>query len=146
MSAVAVRKVEAKDEAKWRHLWQAYCLYYEFPLPEDMIALTWSRLLDPTFPGHGWIAEQNGEAVGFVNALEHSSTWSPGSYVYLEDLFVDQNVRKSGIGTALINAVYAHADLIGSPRVYWHTEADNLNARRLYDKMASDNRFVVYRR
>ncbi|NJR13519.1 MAG: GNAT family N-acetyltransferase [Phyllobacteriaceae bacterium] len=102
--------------------------------------------MDPAFPMHGWLAEQDGKPAGFVNSLEHSSTWSAQPYVYLEDLFVAPDARNSGVGTALIKAVFAHADVIGSSRVYWHTEADNLTARRLYDKIARDNRFVVYRR
>jgi GNAT superfamily N-acetyltransferase len=144
--AVIVRSIEARDWAQWHTLWQGYLTFYETVLSDEMTAMTWARLLDEGFPLHGWVAELNGKLIGFTHALEHASTWSPAPYVYLEDLFVDQSVRKSGAGSALIEAVYAHADAIGSPKVYWQTAVTNANARKLYDQIGVDSGFMVYKR
>jgi GNAT superfamily N-acetyltransferase len=76
----------------------------------------------------------------------HRSTWSPTTYCYLEDLYVDRGVRRHGTGRALIEAVYKEADKRGSTRTYWATKADNRQARRLYDRVSSLSDFVQYRR
>ena len=64
----------------------------------------------------------------------------------LEDLFVDPCERGKGIGRALIEAVYAHADARGCSRTYWMTQETNATARALYDKVAAKSAFVQYRR
>jgi GNAT superfamily N-acetyltransferase len=69
-----------------------------------------------------------------------------GPVCYLQDLFTDGSQRGKGLGTALIEAVYAQAKLAGSPRVYWHTHATNKTAMRLYDHVAQHSGFVVYRK
>ena len=143
---VIVRPLEPGDHADWLALWDGYLTFYEASLPEEMTALTWSRLHDPMVPLHGWIALLDGKAVGFTHAQEHLSTWSAGPYVYLEDLFVDGLARGSGAGRALINAVYEHADQVGAAKVYWQTARTNTTARRLYDTIAEDGGFMVYQR
>jgi GNAT superfamily N-acetyltransferase len=141
-----VRRLEPKDQAAWRPLWDGYCAFYETVIPEDMTTMTWARLLDPALPLRGFIAEMGGQVIGFAHAMEHLSTWSPTPYVYLEDLFVDQRLRKSGAGSALIEAVYAHADKIGSAKVYWQTAVTNATARKLYDQIGVDSGAMVYKR
>ncbi len=143
---VTVRPIAPSDHADWLKLWAGYITFYEASVPDDVTALTWARLLDPMVPLHGWGAELDGDIVGFTHALEHASTWSPTPYVYLEDLFVSSGVRKSGAGSALIHAVYAHADKIGSPKVYWQTALSNTTARKLYDQIGKDSGFMVYQR
>jgi GNAT superfamily N-acetyltransferase len=55
-------------------------------------------------------------------------------------------LRGKGVGKLLIEAVYEKARTAGSTRVYWHTEATNATARRLYDHVATHSGFVVYRK
>ena len=51
--------------------------------------------------------------IGLAHVLFHRSTWSPTTYCYLEDLFVDPARRKTGAGRALIEATYREADARG---------------------------------
>jgi GNAT superfamily N-acetyltransferase len=76
----------------------------------------------------------------------HRSTWARGNYVYLNDLFVTPDLRKSGAGRALIEAIYARADAMGAERVYWLTHESNTAARKLYDSLAVNDGFLEYRR
>ena len=54
--------------------------------------------------------------------------------------------RRTGVGQALIEAVYRRAQQAGSVRVYWQTHETNLLARRLYDQVAERSGFIVYRK
>lgn len=144
--SVAVRPLTTKDHAAWCSLWQAYLTFCETDLSAEVTNLTWSRLHDASVPLYGWVAELNGNVIGFTHAQEQLTTWSKVPYVYLEDLFVEQSVRKSGAGSALISAVYAHADEIKSTKVYWQTENSNFTAQKLYDVIGKRSEFMVYKR
>ena len=65
---------------------------------------------------------------------------------YLQDLFTDETCRGQGVGRTLIEAVYERAREGGAERVYWLTQNGNSTARRLYDKVADESGFVVYRK
>ena len=67
-------------------------------------------------------------------------------YCYLEDLFVTPEARGLGVGRALIEGVYAEADLRGADRTYWATQEQNATARKLYDSIGTLTEFVQYRR
>ena len=53
--------------------------------------------------------------------------------------------RGGGVGRALIEQVYAAAQAAGANRVHWLTQADNTQARMLYDRIANHSGFVQYR-
>ncbi len=70
----------------------------------------------------------------------------PKGLVYLQDLFVDPDVRGGGVGRGLISAVYDAADAAGTPAVYWLTQEWNYKGRMLYDQVATKSPFIQYRR
>ncbi|MGC4245094.1 MAG: GNAT family N-acetyltransferase, partial [Herbaspirillum sp.] len=49
-------------------------------------------------------------------------------------------------GRALIEELYRYAAADGAERVYWHTHHTNATARKLYDHLAVDSGFIVYRK
>ena len=70
---------------------------------------TWSRFHDPAEPMHALGAFAGEALVGIVHYLFHRSTWTPGPYCYLQDLFTAEAARGQGAGRALIEAVYERA-------------------------------------
>lgn len=140
-----IRDPRPDDEAGWRRLWIGYTSFYQTKVPEAVTAATWRRVLDPSAAMFGRLAEQQGELVGFCLCVPHDATWSEAPVCYLEDLFVARQARKSGIGSALIEDVLALGRKHGWSRVYWHTQANNRTARKLYDSFAPADNFVRYR-
>ena len=142
-----IRPLTTSDEPQWRRLWTGYLEYYESTVPEEVYATTFARLLsedDNEF--HGLIAELDGQAVGLTHYLYHRSCWSVVNTCYLQDLYVDPEVRGKSFGRALIEAVYAAADEAGCPGVYWQTQDFNAVGRRLYDRVGELSPFIVYNR
>src|SRR5204863_9670110 len=115
-------------------------------LPAEITESTWSRFLDPDEPVNALVAELDGRLVGLVHYIWHRNTISIPLVCYLQDLFTAEEARGAGVGRALIEAVYAAARDAGVERVYWHTHETNATARALYDTLAEDSGFVVYRR
>ena len=144
---ITIRPLTAADHDQWEALFRAYIRFYEAHVADDVIAATWERLIKGEDGFLALVAEEDGNRlVGIAHILFHRSTWSPTTYCYLEDLFVDIDTRRRGVGRALIEAVYREADNRGSTRTYWTTKADNARARRIYDRVANQSGFVQYRR
>ncbi len=146
--AVRVRRLEARDKADWVPLFKGYIKFYKASVADDVIEETWSRLHSDQEGFHiGFVAvDATDTPIGLAHVLLHRSTWSKTWYCYLEDLFVRPDIRARGIGRALIDAVYDHADAHGATRTYWSTEECNYRARGLYDQVAAKSPFLQYRR
>jgi GNAT superfamily N-acetyltransferase len=94
---------------------------------------------------HGLVIEDGGAICGFTHYSFQTSTWSPNGHCYLEDLFVDPNIRGKGLGRALIDAVYDIAVKSGCSRLYWNTDSTNETARKLYDTYTQESGKIQYR-
>ena len=149
-SDLTIRTVTSGDYAQWLPLWDGYNAFYErsgpTALAPEITAMTWSRFFDVYEPVHALVAEQDGQLLGLVHYLFHRSTTTIAPDCYLRDLFTSQDARGKGVGRALINGVYQRAKLAGCPRVYWLTHKTNHTAMQLYDKVAENSGFVVYRK
>lgn len=147
MTGVTVRPLAAADEAEWRRLWTGYLDFYESSVPEAVYAATLARLLPGGDPAmHGLVAEVEGRVVGLVHYIWHRHCWRLDDVTYLQDLYVDPEVRGTGAGRALIEAVYAAADAAGRPSVYWLTQEFNYRGRMLYDRIGVKSPFIRYGR
>jgi ribosomal protein S18 acetylase RimI-like enzyme len=70
-----------------------------------------------------WVAELDGEVVGFV-------AYAHGEVTYL---YVHPDAQKRGVGRALLRHALAHADDFGAEGVVTVTVLDGNPARRLYE-------------
>ena len=142
-----IRPLEASDEAEWRRLWTGYLEFYETSVAEEVYATSFARMLSPEHPDqHGLIALRDGKPAGLVHYIFHRHNWRVEDVVYLQDLYVDPEIRGTGAGRALIEAVYAAGDAAGCPSVYWMTQEFNHSARILYDRIATLTPFIKYQR
>jgi GNAT superfamily N-acetyltransferase len=144
-----VRSIRQSDFDQWLPLWEGYNAFYgrfgPTALAADITQTTWARFLDPDEPMHALVAESEGRLVGLAHYLYHRSTIMRAPTCYLQDLFTVVARRGQGIGGRLIRAVYDQARAAGAGRVYWHTHHTNRTARNLYDQLAEDSGFIVYR-
>jgi GNAT superfamily N-acetyltransferase len=145
---IIIRPIRETDYAQWRPLWDGYNAFYgrvgATALAEPITAATWERFFSATEPVHALVAEYQGDLVGLVHYLFHRSTNRLQDVCYLQDLYTKELFRGKGAGRQLIQAVYVAARNTGSTRVYWTTQAANVTARTLYDKLAKHLGFIVY--
>lgn len=147
---LVIRAVVRADIEAWSVLWAGYNTFYgrhgETALAPAITRMTWSRFFDAYEPVNALVAELDGRLVGLVHYIFHRSTILIAPTCYLQDLFTSEAVRGRGIGTQLIEAVYAKAREVGSPRVYWMTHESNQTAMHLYDQVAERSGFLQYRK
>jgi GNAT superfamily N-acetyltransferase len=131
----------------WLVLWNGYLKFYKEDLPQEITDLTFARLCDPNEPNMGGFLafDDENRAIGLAHYIIHRGTWSVNDVCYLEDLYVDSNVRGGGVGRALINAVADFARENNLRHVYWQTQKTNKRAQILYEKMAGESEFIVYK-
>ncbi|QKZ07508.1 MULTISPECIES: GNAT family N-acetyltransferase [Pseudomonas] len=144
--AIEIRPVSADDHPHWLPLWHAYLRFYETHLAQEVCDSTWQRLLDPSEPTHSALAWHNGRAVGMVNFIYHRSNWSIQNACYLQDLYVAEDTRGSGVGRQLIEHVYATAATNGCNKVHWLTHETNATAIALYERVAERPGFIQFRK
>ena len=143
-----IRPINKFDYEAWLPLWDSYNAFYgrHGPTALDLTIteVTWARFLNDHEPVHAFVAEQNGQLTGLVHYIFHRSTTRLTDVCYLQDLYVNKDLRGAGVGRQLIKAVYDAAKTAGSTRVYWQTQDSNTTARTLYDKVANHLGFIVY--
>jgi GNAT superfamily N-acetyltransferase len=143
--SVTIRDAGPADEAAWRGLWAGFLEFYQTRLDPAVTDRTWARLMDPAAPLKARLAVVDGVVLGFAIHQHHPSTWVMGEDCYMEDLFVAPAARGQGLGEALIADLVALARTRGWHRLYWHTDATNATARRLYDRFVQPDGAIRYR-
>ena len=142
---LTIRAIEEKDKSQWLKLWAGYLEFYKSTISSEQTELTWKRLINNELKMFGFVAEDENGVIGFTHCLFRPSTWTETDYCYLEDLFVDPNIRGKGVGRALMDKVVDLAKEKKSKRVYWTTQEFNKTARILYDSITPVSEFVQYR-
>lgn len=143
---LVVRPFAPSDFARWNELWQQYLVFYQHELSTEQTAITWQRLVDGNGPVNGFLAELDGRVVGFTHHSFTHSTWEENPAVYVEDLFVDPEVRGHGVARALAMNLLGVAKAADAPRLHWMTQSHNETARKLYDQVGELTEFIVYER
>ncbi|WP_405767308.1 GNAT family N-acetyltransferase [Actinacidiphila glaucinigra] len=139
---VEIGFLTASDRARWEVLARGKDAYFAVERGDDSYERTWRRLLDDERI-RGIAARLDGEMIGIAHYLFHASVWYAGK-CYLADLFVDADVRRRGVATAMIEWVARDAEEHGAPGLYWNTLED-APARGLYDRVGRYHRgFVLY--
>lgn len=108
---------------------------------EDSFCITVKRLSELLFDEKSLkalTALADGEIVG--TALYYTSgvsTFSGKHIMFLEDLYVKEAFRKSGIGRELFNRLRAEAKENGCCKIQWKCQSWNINAGSFYKSVGS---------
>jgi len=86
------------------------------------------------------------QVVGFAQLLPKLSSSSLARDWVLNDLYVDESARRSGVGRALIDEAIAFAKAADATKLTLKTGADNEASQRLYENFGwqRDDRFFFY--
>lgn len=134
-----LRRGEPDDLDVLLPLIEAYQTFYEVP-PVDEVANRefFSRFLGTDEVGWIFIAESEEGPLGFACFYRHKSSLSATDTVLMNDLFVVEAARGSGVGRALINQGLDLARASGASCLEWSTAPDNTTAQGLYDTFPAD--------
>ena len=126
---------------------RGYCDFYKVaPSDEDLLAVSRALIGDPAREGVQLLARRSGgEPVGFATIYWSWSTASACRIGVMNDLFVAEPARGTGLADALIEACRAECERRGSKQLVWQTALDNHRAQTVYDRVgATQERWLDY--
>jgi GNAT superfamily N-acetyltransferase len=136
-TGVAITTVDATDIDDLLPLMRAYCDFYEAePSDEDLVALSRALIEDPEREGLQLVARDlRGRAIGFATIYWLWSTTRAGRLALMNDIFVAEHARGSGLADDLIKACHERARGHGAVALTWRTARDNHRAQAVYDRV-----------
>ena len=142
-----IRKLSDNDFINWKMLWKQYLEFYQSSVEDIVYVTTFKRLISSNhLSQNALVANEDKNLIGLVHFIYHPHNWKIEDVCYLQDLFVSPTLRGTGVGRALIEAVYSDADKNKTSTVYWLTQDSNQQARKLYDNIGSVTSFIKYNR
>lgn len=135
---VAIRRARPGDEHDILRLIRALASYERASdavraTPEGLAALLFGEV--PRVFAH--VAELDGKIVGIAVWFFNFSTWTGRHGLYLEDLFVDPDVRGGGIARALFKALANEAKAHDCARLDWGVLDWNELAKGFYRRLGA---------
>ena len=118
-SNISIRRAKREDSALIFHFIQQIAEYEKM---SDQVKTREKDIEQNIFDKHQAdviLAFWDEEPAGFALFFPNFSTFEGRAGLYLEDIFVDKNLRGKGIGSALFNAVAKEAYSRGCPRLEW---------------------------
>jgi GNAT superfamily N-acetyltransferase len=145
---VQIRVAETlEDVSRVAPLFDAYRVFYReasnIHASHAFLAERWRRRETVLF-----FAAVDDVCAGFVQLFPSFSSVSIGVFWILNDLFVDPEYRKHGIGARLMQRAEQHARETGAVGLTLSTAVDNFTAQALYRSQgyALDQEFLVFNR
>ena len=140
---VEIRPARQDEVEEMLPLIRAYCEFYETEPNDDGLRKMFSTLIDEPSQGAVFIARDGGRAVGFASLDWKWSSLKAARIGFLEDLFVDPEVRGKGIADALIEACADRCRELGMPALLWETQPDNHRAQQVYNRTGAESELLL---
>lgn len=133
-----IRKARIEDMEQVLNLVQELA---DFEKEPDAVEVTKDDLVKDGFGEQKmfqcFVAETEKEIVGIALVYPRYSTWK-GPVIHLEDLIVSENMRGTGLGTALLDQVVKYGAELGVKRISWEVLDWNEPAIDFYEKKGAN--------
>jgi GNAT superfamily N-acetyltransferase len=143
-----ISTVAESDLPELLPLMRGYCDFYEVdPSDDALLAVCRELIADPEKEGVQLIARDDaGRAVGFATIFWSWSTLSSSRIGVMNDLFVAESARGSGVAEDLIAACAERCRERGATSLDWQTAHDNHRAQAVYERVGGrrDARWLDY--
>ena len=144
MSKTAIANIGENDFDDWRQMFVDFAILHDVsPTPEG-VARTWGWLCDPTHPETGLIVRVRDDVVGFVHYRLQPSALRGTQILYLDDLFIAEAHRGSGVADDTMDRLREIAQTHGCSAIRLDTHATNKRARRFYERHAKNTNWTTY--
>ncbi|MCL5127458.1 MULTISPECIES: GNAT family N-acetyltransferase [unclassified Algibacter] len=133
-----IRNAKKEDMPQVLHLINELAVFEKEP---DAVEVTLTDLendgfgIHPAF--HCFVAEADKKVEGIALVYNRYSTWK-GKIIHLEDLIVNQKMRGTGMGTALLDEVVKYGHKKGVKRINWEVIDWNEPAIAFYEKKGAN--------
>jgi glucosamine-phosphate N-acetyltransferase len=120
-------------------------LWPESPLDRGAMKKTFARALKSRY-NHYLCAVDRGAVVGFCSLSVRESLWQQGLLAHVDEIVVDAECWKRGIGSALLEHAAAYARRKGCARMELDSAFHGKASHRFYEKLGFERRAYMLSR
>jgi GNAT superfamily N-acetyltransferase len=135
---LTIRWAQPGDEPEVLRLVKGLAIYERAP---DAVETTEAMLTETLFGTNpqvfAFLAELDGQVVGLALWFMTYTTWTGRPSLYLEDLFVDDDVRGRGVARALMTRLAQEAKARDCARMDWAVLDWNVDAMAFYERLGA---------
>jgi GNAT superfamily N-acetyltransferase len=133
---VTIKPLAERDFFAWYELFTSYAGGMGIEVDDERTMRVWTSLQGDD--AHAVVAfDGDGRAVGFALFTVFKRLVQGDTGYTIEDLYVAEPSRGSGVGTALIEHVRTRAEQERRATVRWATRPDDAAGRALYEKFSA---------
>jgi GNAT superfamily N-acetyltransferase len=145
MTQLAIAPPIATDKPDWRRLYDGYAAFYKVPMNDAIADRVWGWINDPAHNLEALVARTPaGRVVGLAHFRAMPRPLTGSTVGFLDDLFVDPELRGGRVADQLITALAELARRRGWTLIRWLTADDNYRARGVYDRLAKRTMWITY--
>jgi GNAT superfamily N-acetyltransferase len=145
MDDITIGPLRPEDQADWRKLYDGYATFYKRPMNDEIAGRVWRWLLDPAHELEALVARTgDGRVVGLAHFRPMPRPLTGTTAGFLDDLFVEPNLRGKRVADRLIAAMAEVARQRGWTLIRWLTADNNYRARGVYDRHATRTGWITY--
>lgn len=141
MTGIVIRPIEDTDFGAWLPLWDGN---NNGQRNQGVTTSTWDRLTTANSGVYGLGAFKGSEMVGLLHYITHPVTGHIEPACYMQDLYVSDNHRRTGIASQLIKELAKVGQYKNWTRIYWFAESTDEAAQALYQKIGNKLDFTLH--
>lgn len=145
---ISVRPARRDDWPRMAELDRQLATFEKLTLPTDAEAARLAAMIFDEKKVEALVAERGGRVEGMAIFWESlGSSFRARTFLYLEDLVVDETARSGGVGEALMAALAREGVRRGALRLEWAVLDWNVHAMRFYRRIGGgpqQNEWIRY--
>tara|TARA_B110000196_G_C20471994_1_gene354078 strand:+ start:51 stop:482 length:432 start_codon:yes stop_codon:yes gene_type:complete len=139
-----IRKIKPTDKKQWENLYEGYAKFYKVEMNKTILKTVWNWIHDKNHEVEGIVYEINNKIVGLAHYRKMPRPLRGQEIGFLDDLYVDPDYRRKGIGEKFLNYLKELSKSRGWNLIRWLTHDDNIKAKSLYDRVAEKTNWDLY--
>ena len=139
-----IREIKLTDKEQWENLYEGYAKFYKVEMNKTILKTVWNWIHDKNHEVEGIVYEINNKIVGLAHYRKMPRPLRGQEIGFLDDLFVDPDYRRKGIGEKFLNYLKELSKSRGWNLIRWLTHDDNIKAKSLYDRVAEKTNWDLY--
>jgi ribosomal protein S18 acetylase RimI-like enzyme len=133
-----IRRIAPNDLSKIMPLCQEHAAYEKLPFIETEQIKRWDEAFFSLSPKlFGWVCDSDDSLKGYMTATVDFSTWNAQPFVYLDCLYLKPEVRRIGLGSALMRELMCFAKSRACSEIQWQTPTHNTSGIAFYDALGA---------
>jgi len=139
-----IREIKPTDKEEWENLYKGYAKFYKVEMNKTILKTVWNWIHDKNHEVEGIVYEINNKIVGLAHYRKMPRPLRGQEIGFLDDLYVDPDYRRKGIGEKFLNYLKELSKSRGWNLIRWLTHDDNIKAKSLYDRVAKKTNWDLY--